>query len=117
MPLILGKTQGKNEEAIPFTQEALSIWRKIHGEEHPSVATGLVTLGFFLQKSVRVNRLFEKKKKLLMDQIPFQGKLSEAAPLFYQSLEIYKKIYGEEHPHVAAALNNIAALLRQQVRL
>ena len=36
-------------------------------------------------------------------------------PYFKQSLEIKKKVYGEEHPKVALGLNNLALLLKQQV--
>ena len=34
-----------------------------------------------------------------------------------EALAIFKKVLGEEHPNVAVLLNNIAELLRAQVRL
>jgi tetratricopeptide (TPR) repeat protein len=43
-----------------------------------------------------------------------QGKYDESISLFRQSLEIMRKVLGEEHPNVAALLNNLAALLRAQ---
>jgi hypothetical protein len=49
------------------------------------------------------------------DGVP-QGKYAEAKPLFERSLEIRKKALGEDHPDVAASLNNLAELLRAQVR-
>ena len=45
-----------------------------------------------------------------------QGKLGEAEPLFKESLAIDKKVYGDEHPDIATDLNNLAELLRTQVR-
>ena len=46
-----------------------------------------------------------------------QGKLGEAEPLFKESLTIRKKVFGDEHPDVAQSLNNLAELLRAQVRI
>ena len=45
-----------------------------------------------------------------------QGKLDEAEPLYKESLAIKKKVFGDEHPKVALALNNLAQLLKAQVR-
>ena len=45
-----------------------------------------------------------------------QGKLDEATPLYKESLAIRKKVFGDEHPKVATALNNLAQLLQDQVR-
>ena len=46
-----------------------------------------------------------------------QGKYDEAEPLFRESLAIRKKVYGNEHPKVAAGLNNLASLLESQVSI
>ena len=45
----------------------------------------------------------------------FQGKLDEAELLYKQSLEIKKRVYGEDHPSIATGLNNLAGLLKKQV--
>ena len=45
-----------------------------------------------------------------------QGKLDEAAPLYKESLAFRKKVFGDEHPKVAIALNNLAVLLKAQAR-
>ena len=87
--------QGKYDDAEPMYKESLAIRKKVLGEEHPSVATGL-------------NNLAE----LLKDQ----GKDDEATPLYKESLAIRKKVFGDEHPKVATALNNLASLLQDQVR-
>ena len=43
-----------------------------------------------------------------------QGKLDEATPLYKESLAIRKNVFGDEHPKVATALNNLAVLLYHQ---
>jgi len=35
-------------------------------------------------------------------------------PIYQESLQIYKKLYGSEHPNVAQTLNNIGLLLNNQ---
>ncbi len=44
-----------------------------------------------------------------------QGRYTEAEPLYQRSLA-WEKALGPEHPHVAAGLENYAALLRQTAR-
>ena len=39
-----------------------------------------------------------------------QGRYSEAKPLFLQALKLAKSSLGEDHPQVAASLNNLAKL-------
>ena len=45
-----------------------------------------------------------------------QGKYDYAEPLYERSLAIREKALGPEHPDVAQSLNNLAGLLRAQVR-
>ncbi len=42
-----------------------------------------------------------------------QGKYAEAEPLYQRALAIVEKALGPEHPTVATALENYAALLRE----
>ena len=44
--------QGKFDEAKPLYEEAIAIWRKSYGDEHPSLATGLNDLGLLLKAQV-----------------------------------------------------------------
>ena len=46
--------QGKLDDAKPLYEEALAIWKKVHGEEHPLVATGLNNLAQLLEALVRL---------------------------------------------------------------
>ena len=48
---------------------------------------------------------------------PSQGRLQEAAPLYERAIAIGEKTLGPEHPDLATRLNNLANLLRDQVRL
>lgn len=47
----------------------------------------------------------------------FQGQFAEAGALYASALEIWKKVLGPEHPNVATANNNRAAVLGRQVRI
>ena len=44
-----------------------------------------------------------------------QGKFEEAMPLYKRSRDIKEKVFGPDHPEVALALNNEAALLEDLV--
>jgi len=39
-----------------------------------------------------------------------QGKYKEAEPLYQQALALRQKLLGDDHPDVAASLNNLALL-------
>ena len=45
-----------------------------------------------------------------------QGHYAEAEPFYQRALAIWEKALGPEHPHVAASLENYAALLRDTGR-
>ena len=92
----MSATQGKLDEAAPLYKEAIAIWKKVHGDEHPLVATGLNNLA------------------VLLDEDPKNW--DEAEKLYKESLAIRKKVFSDEHPDVAGSLNNLAGLLRSQVR-
>lgn len=45
-----------------------------------------------------------------VEQLFEEGKFNEAFPLAEKALALYKEVWGEEHPDVAIALNNLATL-------
>lgn len=45
-----------------------------------------------------------------------QGKCKEAEPLYRRALVITEKSFGEKHPDFGQGLNNIANVLKKQVR-
>ena len=53
---------------------------------------------------------------LLSSHNSFKGEYAEAEKLQREGLKISEKVYGKEHPDYALTLNNLAALLRTQVR-
>ena len=51
----------------------------------------------------------------LVLNVASQKKYAEAERLLRKALEIEMKIYGRDHPEVATSLNNLAAVLEEQV--
>jgi CHAT domain-containing protein/tetratricopeptide (TPR) repeat protein len=86
---------GRYAEAIPLVQQALAIYEKALGPDHPDVATAVNNLALLYDK---------------------QGRTAEAEPLYKRALPIYEKAFGPDHPDVAASLNNLTALYRNQGR-
>ncbi len=85
--------RGRYSEAEPLLQQALALYRRLLGEEHPLVATSLNNLA----------QLYDN-----------QGQYAEAETLYQQALALYRSLLGEEHPWVATSLNNVGALYRNQ---
>ena len=81
-------SQGRYEEAEPLYQQALEVYRKLLGNEHPDVATSLDNLAGLYS---------------------LQGRYEEAEPLYRQALDMRKRL-GDEHLDVATSLNNLASL-------
>ena len=81
------------DKAKPLFERALAIHEKVHGPNHPDVATSLNNLAM----------LYEAK-----------GEYDQAKPLYERSLAIYEKVHGKEHPLVATSLNNLAGLYYSQ---
>ncbi|CAN0442982.1 unnamed protein product, partial [Scytosiphon promiscuus] len=88
--------QGNYTDAEPLYARAIKIWEKVHGLEHPLVATGLNNRALLLKT---------------------QGKDDDADPLYVRAIAIRETVLGPEHPDVAQSLNNRALLLSAQVRV
>ena len=80
---------GEYAKAEPLYQEALRIWQKVLGPEHPDTATSLNNLAVLYQA---------------------MGEYAKAEPLLQEALRIRQKVLGPEHPDTAQSLNNLAAL-------
>jgi tetratricopeptide (TPR) repeat protein len=85
--------QGNLEQAIIVAQQAVNIGINQQLTEHPAYCDSL-------------NNLAELHR--------IQGRYSEAKPLYLQTLDIRKKLFGSEHPDIAQSLNNLAALYHAQ---
>ena len=70
-------------------EKALTIYKKIFGEDHADVATSY-------------NNLASVYNSL--------GEYNEAKELYEKALTICKKIFGEDHADVATSYNNLASV-------
>jgi tetratricopeptide (TPR) repeat protein len=123
------------DKAKSLYERALAIHEKIHGKEHPDVATSLNNLALLHKTQGHYDQakpLFERS--LAIDEKVYgpdhpdvatdlnnlaslhrtQGNYDQAKPLYERSLAILEKVHGKEHPHVATSLNNLAELHRTQ---
>ncbi len=82
---------GLYDQARPLLEGALALRRRVHGREHPELATSLYLLAYLLRE---------------------QGEFDAAEPLFRESLVMRKSLFGEEHARVIESLNGLAFLLR-----
>jgi serine/threonine protein kinase/Tfp pilus assembly protein PilF len=90
------KDQGKLAEAEALLRQALSIRRKLLGNEHKDVALCMNSLAHVLRS---------------------EGKLAEAETLHRQALAMQEKLEGKESLAAAFSLNNLALVLREQGKL
>jgi len=109
-------------------ETALQIFQKVHGEQHPNVATSLSDLGIAWKALGDARKAIQYQeqalaiyKKVHGDQHPdvatslnnlgkawnALGDAQKAIQYQKLALAIYKKVHGEQHPDVAAALNNL----------
>jgi tetratricopeptide (TPR) repeat protein len=80
-------------EARRFFEQAVAIYERVLGGEHPSTAASLSNLASLLQA---------------------QGDYEGALPLCERALAIYEKVLGADHPAAARTLNNLAFLLKSR---
>jgi tetratricopeptide (TPR) repeat protein len=85
----ISRVLGKISDAEVFYKEAISLYRKIYGENHPSVS---------LQINNMASMLFTCKR------------YEEAETLYVTSRNILTKFHGQAHASVATSINNIAKL-------
>jgi tetratricopeptide (TPR) repeat protein len=130
-------SQGRYDQAEPLYLQALELWKRLLGEDHPHVATSLNNLAVLYDSQGRYDQAkplylqaLELSKRLLEEDYPHvatslnnlaglyysQGRYDQAEPLYLQALELRKRLLGEDHPHVATSLNNLAGLYYSQGR-
>jgi tetratricopeptide (TPR) repeat protein len=128
-------------QARPYYEQALAIWEKALGPDHPDTATSLNNLGALLQAMGHLaearpyleRALAIREKALGPDHdneallqataqslnnlgalLQAMGHLAEARPYYQRALAIYEKALGPDHPDTARSLNNLAILAYYQ---
>ena len=122
---------GAYAKAEPLLQEALRIYQRVLGPEHPETAEGLNNLGAlysamgayakaepFFQGALRIRQRVlgsehsdtaQSLNNLAM-LYRDMGEYAKAEPLLQEGLRIYRKVLGPEHPYTAVSLNSLALL-------
>jgi len=73
-----------------YLEEALAIFTRVLGPQHPNTAASLNNMGLLLKE---------------------MRDLAGARPYLEEALAIWRKEFGLEHPHTAQSLNNLGVLL------
>jgi CHAT domain-containing protein len=92
----LAEARNHLEAAESLYRDALAIFEKTSGPEHPDAAAVLNSLGVLLKG---------------------KNRLAEAEPLYRRAIAIWEKSLAPDDPKAAAVLNNLALLLRGTNRL
>lgn len=93
--LVVGKKQGKYEQAEPLHERALAINESMLGAEHPVTVQSLNNLA----------NLYAE-----------QGKYEQAEPLYQRALAIRERVLGAEHPDTKRVRKNYNELLQKMKR-
>lgn len=126
----------KLDEAKPYFENAVAIYSRIYGPEHPNLASLLNNLAGLLRNQVLLTSFLwsacfcgiacdtfvticSSRKMRSMCECPpaqsgnlfSQGKYAQAVELYKRSLAIRVKVLGPEHPIAAESLNNLAIVL------
>jgi CHAT domain-containing protein len=132
----ISATQGENQQAIEWYQEALNIWQEETDE--PSLETaeiyekmGLIyqnslkkqsLAGFYFEQALGIYRTLLTNKNLktanLFERLGLLyyqlGLYDKALHRFDQSLQSYIMLYGENHEKVATTYNNLGVVYNKQ---
>jgi tetratricopeptide (TPR) repeat protein len=92
------------EKAEKFLQEALEIRRVNYGTEHAKFAENLNYLAYFYQK----RHFYRKSRKLYVDTN--QDDYNKAESLYLQTLSLYQRWFGKNHPNIAYIFWNLGDL-------
>ncbi|MEE2906361.1 MAG: tetratricopeptide repeat protein [Planctomycetota bacterium] len=135
---VIGSTYmalGQYNEAKPHLVEALTIYRKFLGDEHPDTLRSIYAMGVLLRNQGKYEEAtpynveaLETRRRVLGDEHPDtlwslnamgsllkrQGKYEEAMPYFTEALEAQRRVQGDEHPDTLGSIGNMGHLLSEQ---
>jgi hypothetical protein len=125
------------DKALEYYEEALAVYQKLHGNEHPKIAIANTNIGGLYRQielfGDAINNLESASKiwlKIYPNGHPNLGfvyrslgqtyvKMENSAlalTYFEKALDQYRKSFGEKHPDIASTLNQIGAVhLNQQL--
>jgi tetratricopeptide (TPR) repeat protein len=81
--------QGKYQKAVPISERAVEIAKRVRGPDQSETAEALNNLGLISRKV---------------------GDYTKAEPLYQEALRIRQKVLGPEHPDTATSLDNLGEL-------
>lgn len=92
------------EEAEKFLKKALEIRRSNYGTRHPKFAESLNNLAYLYKKWHYYNKI----SNLYVDTN--RDYYSEAEGVYFETLSLYRHLFGEEHPNIARAIWDLGEL-------
>lgn len=119
---------GQYDESEKLNQQALVIYRQIHGPSHPVVAEILINLGAIQQDTghYKEAETFHRQALTILEKfygadhpktastltligraLVLQKQPLEAAVLLTRALSIRERVYGANHPQVASTVNEL----------
>ena len=84
------------------------------------VCARLLPHALLLREAVKDEEIVHTRASRMLDRtasyLEQRGRYSEAEPIFREALAMRRALHGDDHPNVAAALNNLGLLLRNMGR-
>ncbi|HVE84281.1 MAG TPA: serine/threonine-protein kinase [Myxococcales bacterium] len=131
----LDLAEGKYQDGLAASQEALELYRRLYGEDRVETANAQYFVGQCLFRLGKLDPAIDADRKALAIRrqvlgpdhpetanaihglataLQMAGRFDEALPLHLQSLSIRERSLGPEHPDLAFSLNNLTALFATQ---
>jgi tetratricopeptide (TPR) repeat protein len=88
--------QGRFDDALRLSRQALRARREVLGEDHPATA---------------------QSYNIVASCLHHQARHAEAVAHFLKGLAAYRKAFGDDHPHTATACNTVGFALERQGKL
>jgi non-specific serine/threonine protein kinase/serine/threonine-protein kinase len=126
--------QGRYDEAAPIVEEMLAMQRRLHGDAHPGLVTGLNNLGMMRRAQKRLDdaeAALREALDLCHESLPpdhpdtawtlnnlglvveDSGRMAAAESYYRDALDMYRKLLGPAHDHTLQSGRNFAALLER----